>query len=271
MLRIPGTSGPEILPEPIDETQAQAAGAQDLQISDFELPELTLVDDTLEIIPSSKGSNDEIGEEDDWIFLERVKVISTERDISQSEFNPQEWTIEQVVGWIAYQNEFEFRSLGKIDLQPPKYLGESYTTDFINLDPDKILKSKLIAGELVGYSGTEAVPFSYWLENDIWSAFEVRFRRDQDVLRIWKPRDPKSTQPVVVPKNMSDSEASRLYSELCTKEGRQVSPDAAIRKPEFRRARRKQLREIAKNKFGSIAPGRSTLSRRLDPPKSGPD
>jgi hypothetical protein len=70
---------------------------------------------------------------------------------------------------------------------------------------------------------------------------------------------------------MSDREASQLYSELCAKEGRQVSPDAAIKKREFRRATRKQLREIAKKKFGNIAPGRSTLSRRLDPPKSGPD
>jgi hypothetical protein len=156
MLRRPDAVGGENWFEPIDEMQARDAAMSDLPIP-------ALSDVTSEIVSLSRGTNDEIGKhhgsskaaagsEDDLIFLERVQVISSEREIAHDEFNPQEWTIEQVVGWIAYQNELEFRSLGKVDLQPPKYLGVSYTTDFRNVNPDEILKGKLIAGKLVGYS-----------------------------------------------------------------------------------------------------------------------
>ena len=216
---------------------------------------------------STPNSRRDIENLDDLIFLEEAQVIAVEREIAQSEFNPQDWVIEQVVGWIAYLNKLEFRSLGRADLQPPKYLGESYATDFKNLNPDEILKSTLLSGKLVAYSGADSVPFGYWLDTDIWSA-PVRFRRDQDVMRLWKPSDPKSIQPVVVPKNMSDSEARRLYSELCTREGRQVSPYAAIKKPEFRRATREQLKRIVGDK---IAPGRPKGATRLGVPKGSSD
>ncbi len=58
--------------------------------------------------------------EDEFDFaMSREQVIEAEKTITRADFARIVWGIEQVVGWVAYQDEAKFRSLSKIDFGPP--------------------------------------------------------------------------------------------------------------------------------------------------------
>jgi hypothetical protein len=87
------------------------------------------------------------------IFLPREKVVAVEREISRSEMHRPVWKLEQALGWIAYQSEDRFRSLGRIALQPPKYFDHGYDPEFAVRDPLAELANALGAGRLNAYIG----------------------------------------------------------------------------------------------------------------------
>jgi hypothetical protein len=76
-----------------------------------------------------RGWNDEL------VLVSRKQVIAVEAEISKSELNRPVWNLPQVLGWIAYQGEERFRSLGRIDLPPPKFFDHGYEPDYAVRDP----------------------------------------------------------------------------------------------------------------------------------------
>ncbi len=128
------------------------------------------------------------------IYVLREHAIEAEKEVSQREFGRPDWGLEQALGWLAYRNANDFRSLGRAELNPPTYYGENYPPDFPNPQPAEALREALISGALKGYGGLgKEVARARWLHMAVWDAPGVKFRRD-DVLRI--ETDPKA-QPRV--------------------------------------------------------------------------
>src|SRR5208282_6117760 len=59
---------------------------------------------------------------DDEIIFHRTQVIEAEARISSEEFIWRVWTISQILGWLAYGSEANFRSLSEADLKGRTYL-----------------------------------------------------------------------------------------------------------------------------------------------------
>jgi hypothetical protein len=116
-----------------------------------------------------------------YVFRERV--IEAEKEVSQRECGRPDWGLEQALGWLAYRNVIDFRSLGRAELNPPTYYGENYPPDFPNPQPVEALREALIGGVLKGYRPGGEVAQTEWLHMAVWDAPDVKFRRD-DVLRI---------------------------------------------------------------------------------------
>ena len=70
------------------------------------------------------------------IIFHRTQVIEAEARISSEEFMWRIWTISQILGWLAYGSEANFRSLSEADLKGRTYLGLGYDQDFdaVNLE-----------------------------------------------------------------------------------------------------------------------------------------
>lgn len=91
---------------------------------------LPIVKDDADLQPFVEHDADlqpsEIIREDEFDFvMSREQVIEAEKTITRAEFERTVWGIEQVVGWVAYQDEAKFRSLSKIDFGPPNTKGHS--------------------------------------------------------------------------------------------------------------------------------------------------
>lgn len=91
---------------------------------------LPIVEDDADLQPFVEHDADlqpsEIIREDEFDFvMSREQVIEAEKTITRAEFERTVWGIEQVVGWVAYQDEAKFRSLSKIDFGPPNTKGHS--------------------------------------------------------------------------------------------------------------------------------------------------
>ena len=69
-------------------------------------------------------------------IFHRTQVIEAEARISSEEFMWRIWTISQILGWLAYGSEANFRSLSEADLKGRTYLGLGYDQDFdaVNLE-----------------------------------------------------------------------------------------------------------------------------------------
>jgi hypothetical protein len=153
----------------------------DRESNDWEIPD-SLFDDPLE--------------GDFYVFRERVIEAEKEvsQEVSQREFERPDWGLGQSLGWLAYRNAIDFRSLGRAELNPPTYYGENYPPHFPNPQPVEALTEALISGALKGYRRGEEVAQAEWLHMAVWDVPDVKFRRD-DVLLIGT--DPKAQPPIM--------------------------------------------------------------------------
>ena len=136
--------------------------------------------------------------DDDVELVSREQVIEAECEISRAELNRPLWFLKQAVGWIAYQSEIQFRSLGRIDLQPPKFFGHGYEPDFACRDPLGELVTALVKGTLKAYrKGTLLTPSecTKLFAQDIWTQKDLVFL-PHDVRTVWREQfvDAKATQ-----------------------------------------------------------------------------
>ena len=84
-------------------------------------------------------------------LVSREEAIRVEAELSAAEAERLVWKLEQTLGWIAYRRDRTFRSLGRIDLQPPTFFGQSYKKDFVEPQPLAKLTSALLSGEVNAY------------------------------------------------------------------------------------------------------------------------
>ena len=129
------------------------------------------------------------------IFFRQEEVIRAESLVAKKEFDPPVVGVEQAVGWIAYRNVENFRSLGKKDLRGRQYHGASYEADYSINRPEKELFDALVAGRIKGYRKIEDKIRGYrrWEEltlttrmeaNSIWDFSGVRFFRTH-LIDVW--------------------------------------------------------------------------------------
>jgi hypothetical protein len=133
------------------------------------------------------------------IYVHRERAIEAEKEVSQREFGRPDWGLEQALGWLAYRNANDFRSLGRAELKPPTYYGESYPPDFTNPHPEEALREALISGVLKGYLRGKEVAQAEWLHMAVWNAPGVKVRRD-DVLGIETDAKTQPHVPRVLPR-----------------------------------------------------------------------
>jgi hypothetical protein len=137
-------------------------------------------------VSSAEASNDAApsGSGDDEIIFRRTQVIEAEARISGEEFMWRIWTISQILGWLAYGSEPNFRSLSEADLKGRTYLGLRYDQDFYagNLEA-RFIDMFIHAGiKPIGGEGEEAINVLSGIDS-IWDISDVEFVRD-DVLAI---------------------------------------------------------------------------------------
>ena len=85
------------------------------------------------------------------IFFRPNEVIRAETIIAKQEFDRPIVGLEQAIGWIAYRNQDNFRSLGKFDLREKKYYGVSYESNYNTMQLEKELFDALVNGDIKGY------------------------------------------------------------------------------------------------------------------------
>ena len=85
------------------------------------------------------------------ILVSREGAVRAEAELSAAERAGAFWKLEQALGWIAYRRDLTFRSLGRIDLQPPTFFGRSYKSARFKSRPLEILTAKLLAGRVFAY------------------------------------------------------------------------------------------------------------------------
>jgi hypothetical protein len=151
----------------------------------------------------------------DQTFVDSDRVIEIEQEISRSEYEGADWSLGQALGWFAYGDETNFRSLWAADLKPaPTYYGKSYASDFAIKDPALALKEVLIEHKLMGHRGGE-IAASEWLQMDVWDCPDVKFRR-ADVLKVRKRMYPAQK------KRVSQERVRQRYLEVQAQNGGQI-------------------------------------------------
>ena len=118
------------------------------------------------------------------IIFHRTQVIEAEARISREEFMWRIWTISQILGWLAYGSEANFRSLSEADLKGRTYLGLGYDQDFDAVNLEAALVDMLIHAGIRRILGDGEVGISVLSGIDsVWDISDVEFVRD-DVLAI---------------------------------------------------------------------------------------
>ena len=126
------------------------------------------------------------------VLVSREEAIKVEAELSASEADRPVWKLEQALGWIAYQRDRSFRSLGRIDLQPPTFFGRSYKSDVVEPRPLATLTSALLSGEahayVLGNALTRAECISVLSDQEgLWRRSDLDFVQDE-IRGTWQRR-----------------------------------------------------------------------------------
>jgi hypothetical protein len=128
--------------------------------------------------PGSKTVPGRLLEEESEILFPRAQVIDAETRISREEFEWRLWTIAQIVGWLAYRNESQFRSLEQADLIGRAYHGLTYARDFENDIIDSRLAELLLSSRIKGYQdGKEIGVGEFTRITTVWELSDIKLVR----------------------------------------------------------------------------------------------
>jgi hypothetical protein len=84
----------------------------------------------------------------DLVVVQREDALKVHRDLCLREYQNPTWSVSQALGWLAYRNEDEFRSLEPRDLERRRFLLSKYPKDWSDADPIGVLTSGLLSGKL---------------------------------------------------------------------------------------------------------------------------
>jgi hypothetical protein len=119
------------------------------------------------------------------VFFQRKAVIKAETEIASREFDKPFVGLEQALGWVAYRNEKNFRSLSRADLAGKTYCGQRYEPDFGSSQPEKELFEFLVEGKIKGYrSGVELTLAERMKMTSVRDEIGVTFFRN-DLKEVW--------------------------------------------------------------------------------------
>jgi hypothetical protein len=130
----------------------------------------------------------------DRILFDRSAVMAADEAASRRDFDDEEWSVEHVLGWLAYRDSNRFRILARSAPAAPNFARVTYPLDFSHHDPGAVLVSALVDGRLVARPSTEIlklgildpVPQSWWCDRQLAEAPDLWFQK-ADVLRFWPP------------------------------------------------------------------------------------
>lgn len=132
------------------------------------------------------------------VLVSREEAVEAEAKLSAAEAERPMWKVEQALGWIAYQSEDRFRSLGRIDMQSPTFFGRSYKRDFVEPSPLATLTAALLSDELHAYvrgiALTRAECISLLAEKDgLWNNEDLVFL-PEEIRANWKAKSGSGRQ-----------------------------------------------------------------------------
>jgi hypothetical protein len=125
----------------------------------------------------------------DLVVVRREDALKVERVLCLREFQNPTWSISQALGWLAYCDLDEFRSLEPRDLERRQFLASEYPIDWSDPDPIGALTSALLAGKLKAHRDRhelteleigDIIHKGLWTHKDLWF-------RPEDVVD-WPPR-----------------------------------------------------------------------------------
>jgi hypothetical protein len=130
----------------------------------------------------SKAAPRGVLEKEGQILFLREQVIAAETRICREEFERRRWTMAQIAGWFAYDNENNFRSLGEEDFVGRTYHGSIYTKDFESDNLELRLQDLLFGSGIVGRQDGKEVGRSDFIGiNKVWELSDTVFVRE-DIL-----------------------------------------------------------------------------------------
>jgi hypothetical protein len=122
---------------------------------------------------------------EDAYSMSRQAVIDAEAGIARNEFEQPVVGLEQALGWVAYQNTDNFRSLRQSDLKGKPYYNQLYVHDYRTLQPDDPLFASIIEGRLKGYRKGAELTLRERIEmKSLWDSSDVKFFR-KDLMEMW--------------------------------------------------------------------------------------
>jgi hypothetical protein len=126
----------------------------------------------------------------DLVVVQREDALRVERDLRLREFQNPTWSISQALGWFAYRDQDEFRSLEPRDLQRRKFLVSEYPKDWPDPDPIGAFTAALLAGELKAHRDRHELTeleIGAIIHKGLWTHKDLWFR-PEDVKVNWPPR-----------------------------------------------------------------------------------
>jgi hypothetical protein len=164
------------------------------------------------------------------ILFPRAQVIDAETRISREEFEWGLWTIAQILGWLAYPNESQFRSLEQADLIGRSYQGLTYSHDFINDKLEARLLELLLSSRIKGYQdGKEIGVGEFTKIRTVWDLSDVMFVRSDVLSNEIMNRDTKAALLGHKPGVNDPSPAESLSPSFPGKRGRRPEKRNRIR------------------------------------------
>jgi hypothetical protein len=125
------------------------------------------------------------------VLVSREDTIKFEAELSEAEAERLFWKVEQVLGWIAYRRDRSFRSLGRIDLQPPTFFGHRFSEkDLVEPSPLATLTSALLSEKVHAYMQGAMLTRAECIallssEDGLWDRNDLVFVPDE-VRGIWQ-------------------------------------------------------------------------------------
>jgi hypothetical protein len=113
----------------------------------------------------------------DLVVVRREDALRVEQELCRREFQSPTWSVSQALGWLAYRNQNEFRSLEPRDLVTRRFLLSEYPEDWSDPDPTSALTSALLSGklkahleghELTGLEISAIIHEGLWSRKDLW-------------------------------------------------------------------------------------------------------
>ena len=126
----------------------------------------------------------------DLVVVRREDALKVERVLCLREFQNPTWSISQALGWLAYCDQDQFRSLGPKDLEPRQFLASEYPKDWSDPDPIGALTSALLKGKLKAHRDLHELTeleIGEIIHKDLWTHKDLWFH-PEDVKVNWPPR-----------------------------------------------------------------------------------